>query len=180
MSPIVLPPISAVYLHRTDRSVIYQVDGGSLSKVASELRERLAEALAPHSSATFGQRRWDLEAACSEASKPNWDGYGAEPVSLKTFRQAVRFLESIPLTIPNPEISVDPDGEVSFTWSRSPRQVFSVSIGEDGRLSYSGLHGDSTIYGTEWFHDALPDAVEAAMARVFPSGIQADPPARAA
>jgi len=55
-------------------------------------------------------------------------------------------------------------------WHRSPRMVFSVSIGQTGNLSYAGVFGQNTTHGTETFVDDVPKTIEAGLARLFPSG----------
>jgi hypothetical protein len=100
-----------------------------------------------------------LYSVFEECSQQNWDGYSGLPVSYESFLKAKQFIEDFPLSLPAPEISVDPDGEITFEWYRAPRKVFSVSIGPNNRLSYAGLFGASKTYGTETFHDGIPRVV---------------------
>lgn len=72
-------------------------------------------------------------------SQPNWDGYGAKPIDLETYYQSERFINCLPDDIPYPEVTPDPDGEVSFEWFKSSHKIFSVSIGRNGELSYTGI-----------------------------------------
>jgi hypothetical protein len=118
---------------------------------------------------TKARRRWALADACSAASVPNWDGYGAAPVVAPTTWHAERFLASIPEAWPNPEIDADPDGEVSFEWARSAHWVFTVSVAENGRLSYAGLFGSSRVHGVETFAGTLPRAIVEGLVRLFGS-----------
>ena len=97
-----------------------------------------------------------LERIRGEASEENWNGGGEAPVSEGTFLQAKRFL-SLLSAIPNPpEISADADGEVEFEWYVGPRRVFSVSIGEGGRLTFAGLFGESVHHGVEYLREEIP------------------------
>jgi len=137
---------------------------------AETLRDLFLATLDSAVSVAFGERYWDLDRACWEASTPNWDGYGANAVDPHAYRRAKAFLDALPMIIHSPEISVDPDGEVSFTWQRGPRRVFSVSLGGDGRLSWAALLGAASEYGTEFFVDELPTAIETNLARLFPAG----------
>lgn len=109
----------------------------------------------------------ELEEVASEATGPNWDGYGAQPIDRRAVQQAERFLSALPTTTPVPEISVDPDGEVAISWNLDSNWVFSVSVGPSGRLSYAGLFGTSKAYGTEWFFDEIPEAILDNIARLF-------------
>lgn len=111
----------------------------------------------------------ELADAASEAAIPNWDGYGAKPVDPLAYREAERFLAALPTTTPVPDVSVDPDGEVSISWNTEPDWVFSVSIGATGRLSYAGLFGTSKAHGTEWFITEIPQTVLGCITRLFAS-----------
>jgi hypothetical protein len=135
------------------------------------VRRQLVDAIDTKYSAAWSQRQWDLEAACSEAADSNWDGYGAEPVDPQAYRIARRFLEILPSTTLDPQFAIDPDGEVSISWRGRAEQVFSVSVGPNGRLSYAGIVGPVNVYGTEFFLEEVPPTIQAAIARVFPSGL---------
>jgi hypothetical protein len=119
------------------------------------------------------RRRWALSDACTAASAPNWDGYGASAVATPAVWHAGRFLSAIPETWPSPEIGADPDGELSFEWARGPHWVFTVSVGQDGHLSYAGLFGSSRVHGMETFAGTLPQAIVDGLARLFGSGAAA-------
>ncbi len=90
-----------------------------------------------------------------EASKPNWDGYGAVPVTLSAMRNAERFLQSLPSDFLDVEISAEPDGEIAIEWFRNSR-VLSVSIGADQRIAYAGRDGSDRWRGTSTFIDSIP------------------------
>lgn len=101
-----------------------------------------------------------------EASQANWDGYGAGSVSEATLAQALAFLDLLPSTLPKPEISAHPDGELAFEWSFGPRRLLTVSVNESGRLSYAALIGPARLHGTEFLLDALPEPVALALRRL--------------
>jgi hypothetical protein len=109
----------------------------------------------------------ELADAAQEAALPNWDGYGAKKIDPGAYRAAEKFLGTLPTTTPVPDVSVDPDGEVSISWNRDRDWVFSVSVGPNGRLSYAGLFGTSKAYGTEWFTNEIPEAVLDSITRLF-------------
>mgnify|MGYP001608468113 FL=1 len=102
-----------------------------------------------------------------QMSAPNWDGYGAAPVTTGVIDAARRFLAAIPETWPVPEVSAEPDGELCFEWARAPHWVFSVSVSGEGRLSYAGLFGASRAHGVEFFAGTLPEAVVVNLERLF-------------
>jgi len=108
-----------------------------------------------------------INSASKEASEDNWDGYGAQKIHEASLENAQAFLFALPTIIPLPEVSVDPDGEVSFTWQRSPRLVFSVSVSKNGVLNYAGLFGRNKTHGTEDFIQAIPKAITNNLERLF-------------
>jgi hypothetical protein len=91
------------------------------------------------------------------AALPNWDGYGAIPISPESYNQAYCFLDSLPLGMPVPSIGVDPDGQLTFEWHRNPRRTLSVSVSSEGDLHYAALIGFKKEYGTEVFIGEFPE-----------------------
>ena len=81
---------------------------------------------------------------------------------LHTFARAVAFLASLPSECPRPEISVDPDNEISFDWARG-EDLFSISIGPSGRLSFAFDINGTTESGVDFFSGALPHDVRSAI-----------------
>ena len=102
-----------------------------------------------------------------ECSSENWDGYGAQPVNPDSFIEAERFIRALPTTIREPEVAVDPDGEISLEWYFEPRKVFSVSIGKRNEITYAGLYGLNKTYGREYFDDEIPKAIFDNLDRLF-------------
>jgi hypothetical protein len=101
-----------------------------------------------------------------QCGRSNWDGYGAQPVLFETYEKAKRFAQSLPFGIPAPEVSTEPDGEITFEWYASPTRVLSVSVGPNNELTYAALFGASRAYGTEVFHDEIPEVVLSHIKRV--------------
>ena len=141
-----------------------------LSEDASAMRKHLTEAL----DFVFTDRLWrayeELDSACEEASRENWDGYGAAAAQSPSYSHAATFLAALPLGVPLPEIGLDPDGEVSFTWQRSPRLIFSISFSPDGVISYAGLYGRNKTHGTETFISAVPNGIFDNIDRLYSVG----------
>lgn len=112
---------------------------------------------------SLGKSRSDAEFQLvnvyGEARKPNWDAYEALPVGEEAFVNAKKFLGVFPANLPMPEISADPDGEISFEWYATPRKVFSISIGPGNVLTYAGLFGRSKVRGTEVFDGRIPSTL---------------------
>ena len=100
-------------------------------------------------------------------SKANWDGHGAKPVDRDSVRQALKFLELLPISLSVPEVAPEPDGEIALEWFGSRDRVFSVSIGSGAELSYAGyFERGATTHGTETFNDSVPLAILQGVARV--------------
>ena len=138
---------------------------------AKELRRILTEFTeTPDVTETFGNRLRTLNAAFRDAAVEDWDGRGATPVDQETYHVARSFLNALPVTVPDPSISIDPDGEASFTWVRRRGATFSVSVGRDGTLSFAGIYGSKSNYGTESFIEEIPASVRGNLARLFPQG----------
>lgn len=87
-----------------------------------------------------------IGAECAEA---DWDGYGAKAVSGDVILRAKAIVHPLPGSIPAPEISAEPDGQISFDWLPSRTRTFSLSIGAGERLAYAWIDGASRGKGTE-------------------------------
>jgi hypothetical protein len=145
-----------------------------VSPAANQLREivdttvgDLADSLAVRETAQTGIGQ--LKLLEMTAGQPNWDGYGASAVNRRSLFQAVLFIKALPTTIPAPEISADPDGEVDLSWHFDTSRTLSISIGPTGRLAYSALIGDVHSYGTEWISNEIPQTILFSLSRVLRS-----------
>jgi hypothetical protein len=79
------------------------------------------------------------------------------PVDVDTILAAVRFAYSLPRLGPLPQVSADPDGEISFDWSGSSGEMFSVSVNKHNRLAYAGWFGEnSRVHGIEQLAESCP------------------------
>lgn len=101
----------------------------------------------------------ELHTTAKQCGVANWDGYGASPVTYKTFLQAKDFLEALPLRTPAPTVGAEPDGHITMEWYKSPRRTLSVSISPEGELHYAALLGHKKRYGTEPFWGEVPDVI---------------------
>ncbi|SRR6266851_5838160 len=101
-----------------------------------------------------------------DCGRSDWDAYGANPILLESYENAKRFALALPFSFASPEVSAEPDGEITFEWYSNPRRVFSVSIGPHNELTYAGLFGASRTYGTEVFHDEIPEVILSHIKRV--------------
>ena len=77
----------------------------------------------------------------NECREPNWDGYGAEPASLRALRHAEDLIAALPDDVPLPECSIEPDGCVSLDWISAAYRTLTLSVGETDRLPYAWVDG---------------------------------------
>lgn len=98
-----------------------------------------------------------LSEVFKESSTEDWDGYGAKPVSIRAFFEALKLLELLPSSLPLPDILAEPSGEIGFEWYKNSKYTFVISIAGDNLLTYAGIFGEyNKIHGTEFFGDRLP------------------------
>ncbi len=139
-----------------------------VSEEAHTLKERIDTVLrSMFQSVTLGKPLEILKEVYVESSQDNWDGYGASAVGSDTYSESKRFLHLLPTTIPSPEITIEPDGEIAFEWFAGPRRVLSVSVGSDNIMTYAGLFGINKTHGTEYFGDELPATILSNLQRLF-------------
>jgi hypothetical protein len=152
MSLAVLDCPPGIFEHLGSNAVSEEAE--QVNDLFAQVRERL--------SASYSLGQWRKECrnrlckAWLEASKSNWDGYEALPVSLASLMAASEFIDALPKNIPLPEISVDPDGEISFDWYGGHRRQVSISVGKGGVLSYAALFGSDHVRGKERLQGSLP------------------------
>jgi len=110
-----------------------------------------------------------LSEVYEECSEENWDGYGAQPISHVSYLEAVKLLTWIPPSIPMPEVTPEPGGEIAFEWYQSKDSVFVASVGGHNIITYAGLFGeDSKAHGTESFREKLPQTILDKIRRILP------------
>lgn len=86
--------------------------------------------------------------------------YGQSVHQTRAFELAQRFLLAMPGTIAGPALDVDQDGEVVFDWKGSFGRVMTITLREDGRVSYAArLSSSRTRYGEDRFADAIPNEI---------------------
>ena len=78
----------------------------------------------------------------AHAQEQNWNGEGADPVKPAAVDAAQRLLHEFPGGIPDPDISVDPEGNIDFDWHLDNGTMFTLSIGGVGDIAISGMLSD--------------------------------------
>lgn len=130
------------------------VGSGSASKSIGKLTQQAFKPLAEqkHVEAVIN----DLHDLLSEARAGEHDS----DLDDSTFLTAKRFLLAFPKTLPAPKLSLDNDGEISFDWLGKNRQVLSVSLRSDGRLSIAGRFGVKRSFNeTDQFNEEVPERI---------------------
>jgi hypothetical protein len=119
----------------------------------------------------FGERsreiKIEIDEIATEGAYDNWDGYGGKAMDPDSWYLANEFFNTIPTTIPAPEVSLDPDGEISFEWYKDRNNIFSVSIGGDKMLTYAGVFGANKARGAEYFSGLIPQAIMENLLRIY-------------
>lgn len=100
-----------------------------------------------------------LNELARDCSMPNWDGEGAAPVEQSTLASARRFVDALPMGLPEPEPGVHPDGEIAFSWIGGKGHRLSLAVGPTGRITYAYRRSPSKMNGTEWLGDRIPQAL---------------------
>lgn len=93
----------------------------------------------------------ELNILVAECAEDDWDGFGAEAISEAAVLQAETFIRSLPENIPAPELSAEPDGEISFDWQPSRTKTFSLSVSAGDRVAYAWIDGANRGHTAELF-----------------------------
>lgn len=111
----------------------------------------------------------ELESILDEANTVNWDGYGSSALIYESYVEAQKFIDIYPMsTMILPEVSIDPDGEISFEWFNEVDYCFSISFSGDDIITYAGLFGINKTNGSEYFGDEIPKIILENIYRVLP------------
>lgn len=110
----------------------------------------------------------ELEDMKRQASTPNWDGYGAQPIREEALEEARAVLEILPSEFSLPEPSVEPDGSIGLEWHARPGWTYVLSVSGRGELEYAGIFGESETHGKELFRGVLPPLVSEHLRRLAP------------
>src|SRR5207245_616880 len=100
----------------------------------------------------------------------NWDGEGGSPVVARTIEFAKLFAAALPARFPEPDVTVDCDGDIAFEWNLGRRRVFSVSVRRDGILNFAKLLGPSRYYGSDVIFAGVPGQIIQGIDSVAGSG----------
>ena len=112
-----------------------------------------------------------VAAVFRESNRPDWDGYGAKPVSPEACTEAVKFISNLPVTFPMPQVIAEPDGDLALEWYVKKSHLFVIGFSGKGSISYNGVFGqDTKIHGCEPLTDELPRVVCESIRRLLAFG----------
>lgn len=157
----------------------YARRGTAVSEEANAVRHAAVALVddAERSESLFGNKAEALSALATlaeECSDPDWDGAGAEAIGLLALSQAKAFIRALPDDLPLPEFSVDPDGSVSMDWIDSKTRLFTLSIGENARLSYAWIDGVDRGHAVARFDgEEIPPRILDGIRSIVPHGASA-------
>lgn len=90
-------------------------------------------------------------------------------VDSTTLANASRFLDALPNDLSLPDISVDPDGSISFTWFKSRFSIFSAGVDKTEQIAYAWLDGSDKGHGVARFQSfALPARIMSMLRSIVP------------
>jgi hypothetical protein len=81
------------------------------------------------------------------------------PVADLSVRWACHFINSLPESIPDPEVGAGPNGEVSFDWYDGRDHILSVGLQPDGTMNYAYVSGNDRAHATRNLEKGLPDSL---------------------
>lgn len=96
----------------------------------------------PPSTILVDARRTILE-LFHENNYKGWDGYDASPVMRASVEQAIRLVELLPSDLPLPEITADPEGEITLEWYANGNS-YTISCGVKDKISYAAIFKDGS------------------------------------
>lgn len=100
-----------------------------------------------------------LSQAVMEAHVDGWDGYDARKANPRSIAHSLKFINQLSLNIPPPEVAIDVDGDVALEWDYGTNKVLSVRIGSSGEYYYAGKYGSASVYGREFYSEAIPESI---------------------
>jgi hypothetical protein len=132
------------------------------SDVASRVKGAIEKVLSESTSQRLENLIYDILGLWDEASI-------AQDLHVrKTASAAIWFALQLPPSLPVPEVSLDPDGEVSFDWTGTEGERFSVSVNEANRLAFAGRFSEmSKVYGVEQLSKFFPSEITRGIQRTI-------------
>ncbi len=135
--------------------------------IKAQLEEIRRESRKPISFSWRDALRDEIAAVVRNSSRPGWDGYDAEPISIDSANRALRLIEALPEHITPPSVIPEPSGEIGLEWHTDHQRDFSISV-SGTTLIYAGVFGSCKKYGEEPFGDVLSSTILRILTHYFP------------
>src|SRR5712664_413929 len=137
-----------------------------ISDAAYRIRKKLEESLDHYLEPKLELLLPEIESLLANGEQESVREETVIPVNRDTIRTAMLFASFLPRFGASPEVSADPDGDISFDWLGPSRKMFSVSINKFGRLAYAGWFGEnSRVHGIEQLAESCPQEILRGIAR---------------
>jgi len=124
-----------------------------------------------HISVTFGLRYTEMIEALitifKDCSSPDWDCYGALPVTYEAIIEAAKIINLLPYTLPVPDIYAEPTGDICFEWNSKNGYLCVICVSGKHKIGYAGIFGESKTYGLEYFEQSMPSGIVNNIRRVY-------------
>ncbi|MBL4868723.1 MAG: hypothetical protein JKY67_20360 [Pseudomonadales bacterium] len=109
----------------------------------------------------------ELKQLYVDRSSPNWDAYDAAPLKAGALMNAVKFIQALKSVYPLPEISADPDGDISLEWIKKDK-ILSLSLGCTNIICYAAIYGENKKSdGVEIFDGDITEDLEYLVKRIY-------------
>lgn len=145
-------------------------DENSSGKIVKDIDKAIKQ-LKKSITITFGrpldEMRDSLLEIYKECSCADWDGYGAHPTTEDAYEEAQKIIDSLPSSIPAPEIVAEPTGDIGFEWCRGTGQIFVISVSGRHRITYAGIFAGNKVHGSEYFEETLPLVIRQHLRRLY-------------
>jgi hypothetical protein len=130
-------------------------EAGAVRKSTIAARQSLEQSIA-----LFGEQSRcisQIREVAAEHSQPDWNGEGADPVSILAVDRAVAFIRALPRGLAMPEVAPDADGSISLDWIDGRSRMLSVSVGVTDRLAFAWIDGTDRGHAVARFDgDRIP------------------------
>ena len=110
----------------------------------------------------------ELEETFNECLYKGWDGYGARPLSIGAYTDALSFLQTLPPHSPTPSVVPEPSGGIGLEWISNEHERFVISFDGSGTYAYAGIFvNGARVRGIESLSDTFPKTLRDFILRLF-------------
>lgn len=97
----------------------------------------------------------------AECNHRGWDGYDAEPITVKSCEYAMSFIKELPSDVKIPELIPEPSGELGLEWSRDKKSlILSISDKQIIEFGYCDGVDNKEIHGSISYNQVIPSEIK--------------------